>query len=85
MITISSVEAVHGLLLMIQRKVYVFPAVPVKVDVGLDGVVTLPPVPLMILHAPVPTDGVLAARVSVVSPQVADPVWSPLALAVVGF
>ena len=83
-ITTSSVEAVHGLLLILQRNVYVLPAVPVKVDVGLEEVVTVPPVPLIILHAPVPTVGVLAARVTVVSPQVAAPVWSEPAAAVVG-
>ena len=36
------------------------------------------------LHSPVPTVGVLPARVTEVNPQVADPVWSTLALAVVG-
>ncbi len=60
------------------------PAVPVKVDVGLEVVVTVPPVPLMILHSPVPTVGVLPARVTEVSPQVAAPVRSEPAAAVVG-
>ena len=44
----------------------------------------VPPVPLMILHAPVPTIGVLAASVTVVIPQVVEPVWSVPAAATVG-
>ena len=69
---------------MVHLKVYAAPAVPVKVDVGLVAVVIVPPVPLTMLHAPVPTVGTLPARVTEVSPQVADPVWSAPALAVVG-
>ncbi len=84
-ITTSSVEAVHGLLLIVQRKVYVEPAVPVNVDVALDAVVTLPPVPETILHAPVPTVGVFPAKVTLVKPHVAAPVWSGPAFAAVGF
>ena len=72
----SSVDGVQGLLLMVQRKVYELPAVPVKVDVGLEAVVTVPPVPLMILHTPIPTVGVLAASVTDVSSHVAIAVWS---------
>lgn len=53
---------------------------PVKPEVGLLGVVTVPPAPLMMLHAPVPELGVLAARVALV-PQT---VWSGPASAVVG-
>ena len=56
-----------------------------KVDVALVDVVIVPPVPLMMLHAPVPTVGVLPARVTMVDPQVEDPVWSAPAAAVVGF
>ena len=63
-ITTSSVEAGHGELEIVQRNVYVVPAVPLKVDVGLEGVVTMPPVPLIMLHDPVPTDGVFAASVT---------------------
>ena len=55
-----------------------------KVDVALEGVVTVPTVPLTMLHAPVPTVGVLPARVTDVNPQVAALVWSTPALAVVG-
>ena len=57
---------------------------PVKVLVGLPGVVIVPPVPETIDHEPVPIEGALAASVTVVSPQVAAPVWSGPALAVVG-
>ena len=57
---------------------------PVKVDVLLDGVVTDPPAPLIILHAPVPTVGALAANVTEVNPQVAEVVWSGPATELVG-
>lgn len=60
------------------------PAVPVKVDVGLEGAATAPPVPLTILQLPMPTLAVLAASVTVVDPQVVAPVWSGPALATVG-
>jgi len=69
-ITTSSVEAVQGALLIVQRSVYVVPATPVKPEVGLDGVVTVPPTPLMMLHAPVPVVGVLAAKVALVAHSV---------------
>jgi hypothetical protein len=69
---------------MVHLNVYVAPAVPVKVDVGLDVVVIVPPVPLTMLQVPVPTVGVLPANVTVVNPQVAELVWSAPALAVVG-
>ena len=58
---------------------------PVNVDVGLDGVFTVPPVPLTILHAPVPAVGAFAANVTCVKPHVVAPVWSVPAFAVVGF
>jgi hypothetical protein len=72
--TTSLVDAVQGLFDMVHLKVYVVPAMPVKVDVALAGVVTVPPVPDIILHAPVPTDGTLPASVTLVNPQVAAPV-----------
>ena len=56
------------------------PATPVNVDVGLEGVVTVPPAPLMMLHEPAPLLGALAANVAVV-PQT---VWSGPAFAAVG-
>jgi hypothetical protein len=56
----------------------------VKVEVRLEGVVIVPPVPETILHAPVPIVGAFAARVTDVSPQVAAPVWSGPAAAAVG-
>ncbi len=55
-----------------------------KVDVALEIFENDPPDPETVLHNPVPCDGVLAARVTVVSPQVADPIWSAPADAVVG-
>ena len=58
------------------------PAVPVKFEVGLEGVVTVPPAPLWILHAPVPFVGVFAAKVVLVTPH--RLVWSAPAAAVVG-
>ncbi len=56
-----------------------------KADVVLEGVVTLPPIPDWILQAPVPTDGLFPAKVTLVNPQVDDPVWSAPALEIVGF
>jgi hypothetical protein len=70
-ITTSSVDAVHGAFDIVHRNVYVFPATPVNVDVLLAGVVTVPPTPATMLHAPTPMAGALAARVTVVNPQVA--------------
>ena len=60
------------------------PAVPEKVDVGLVGVVIVPPVPETIIQLPVaagvpggpPPEGALPASVTVVDPQVAIPVMS---------
>jgi hypothetical protein len=70
----SSVDGVQGAFEIVHLNVYAVPATPVKVLVGLVGVVTVPPAPDVIVHAPVPTAGVLAARVTVVSPQVAEPI-----------
>jgi hypothetical protein len=69
----SSVDGVHGALVIVHLNVYAVPATPVKVLVGLVGVVTEPPIPDVIVHAPVPTAGALAARVTVVKPHVAAP------------
>ena len=73
-ITTSSVLDVHGLFAIVQRKVYVLPAVPENVLVAEDGVVTVPPVPLIIDQVPVPTDGAFPAKVTEVEPQVVAPV-----------
>jgi len=54
------------------------------VEVALDVLLIEPPVPLTILQLPVPDVGELAAKVTVVRPHVAIPVWSVPALAVVG-
>ena len=83
--TTSSVDAAHGAFDIVQRKVYDVPAVPVKVEVGLDGVPIVPPVPLIIVQLPVPIVGALPASVTDVCPHVAALVWSGPALAVVGF
>jgi hypothetical protein len=83
-ITTSSVDGVQGLFEIVHLNVYVEPAKPLKVEVALDGVVIVPPVPLTMLQAPVPTEGVLPARVTVVNPHVDEPVWSVPAAAVVG-
>ncbi len=64
---------VHGLLVMVQRNVYEFPATPVNVDIELAVLPKDPPVPLTIVHPPVPTEGELAASVTEVIPQVALP------------
>ena len=82
---ISTVEAVQGLLLMVHLNVYVEPAVPLNVEVGLDALPKEPPVPLMMLQDPVPTEGVFAASVTDVNPQVDEPFWSGPAFAVAGF
>jgi hypothetical protein len=78
------VDAVQGELLMVQRNTYVVPAVPINVLVGLDGSVMDPPDPLTMLHEPVPAVGVLPASVVLVTPHMADPVWSVPAFATVG-
>ena len=56
------------------------PATPVNVEVGLLGVAMLPPAPEMMLHAPVPEKGGLAARVV----EVPQTPWSGPALAKLG-
>ena len=52
--------------------------------VALVGVVMDPPDPLIMLQDPTPAVGVFAASVVLVSPHIADPVWSDPALATVG-
>jgi hypothetical protein len=65
---ISSDDALHGLLDIVHLNTYPTPAVPVNVEVGLVGVVILPPVPLTMVHNPVPTTGVFPARVTDMAP-----------------
>ena len=65
------VDAAQGLLEMVHLNVYVAPAVPLNVEVGLEGVLIVPPDPEIMLQAPVPTEGVLAASETDVKPQVA--------------
>ena len=79
-ITTSSVDGVHEPFLIVQRNVYVEPAVPLNVVVGFVVSANDPPDPLTTLHPPVPTEGVFPAKVTVVSPQVEAPVWSGPAL-----
>jgi hypothetical protein len=83
-ITTSSEEAVQGELVIVHLSVYVLPATPLNVEVALESVVIVPPVPDTIDHAPVPAVGVLPAKVTEVKPQVAVLVWSGPAFAVVG-
>ena len=73
-IVTSSEDEGQGKLLIVQRKTYVVPAVPVRLLVGLDGVVIVPPVPETILHSPVPIDGVFAAKEVDVNPHIEIPV-----------
>jgi predicted Abi (CAAX) family protease len=69
---------------MVHCNTYAVPAVPVKVDVGEVAFAKDPPAPLTIVQRPVPMTGVFAARVTVVSPQVAAPVWLAPATDTVG-
>ena len=80
----SSVEAVHGLLLIVHLNTYVVPPVPLNDEDELEALPKEPPAPLTTLQEPVPMEGVFAARVTDVDPQVDEPVWSAPAFAVVG-
>ena len=74
LISTSSVDEVQGAFVIVHLRVYVFPATPLKVEVGLEVFPKDPPVPLIILHVPVPTAGALAASVTDVNPQVDAPI-----------
>jgi hypothetical protein len=53
---------------IVHLKIYDPPAVPLNVEVGLVGVVIVPPVPLTMVHNPDPTVGELPARVADINP-----------------
>ena len=74
LISTSSIDETHGAFDIVHLKVYVFPATPLNVEVGLEAFANDPPAPLIMLHAPVPTIGVLAASVIVVNPHVEKPI-----------
>jgi hypothetical protein len=82
-ITISSDDEQRPLVI-VQRNVYDEPVDPVKVDVGFDGALITPPVPLTMVHSPVPTEGELPASVADIIPPDGVAFWSAPALAVVG-
>ena len=67
-------DAVQGLFEIVHLNVYVVPAVPVNVEVALVSVATVPPVPDIMLQAPVPIEGTFPASITVVDPHVAAPV-----------
>ena len=69
---------------MVHRNVYDAPAVPEKFGVALFASLILPPDPLIIVHVPVPIEGVFPERVTVVNPQVTELVISVPAFAGVG-
>ena len=79
MITTVSLDGGQLALLIIQTNVLAPTLRFVTPEVGSVGVVTLP-VPVRTVHAPVPTDGALAANVTVVE----QTVWSSPAFAAVG-
>lgn len=79
-IVTSSVDAVHGALLIVQRNTFAPTARPVTPELGEEGVVTVPE-PLINVQVPVPVVGVLPAKVAVVT---LHKVWSGPALDVVG-
>lgn len=67
LITTSLVEAAHDPLLMVHLRVVELPATkPVTVDVGEEGVVIVA-LPDTTLHVPVPTEGVLAFKLVVLT------------------
>ena len=78
-IVTSSAEAGHGLFVIVQRNTFGPTPNPVTVEFGEFGLVIVPD-PLTKLHVPVPTVGVLPARVAV-EPHTD---WSGPALDVVG-
>lgn len=79
----SAVLAVQGLLLMVQRNAVTVPEVCVNVAPGVVALgLKVPAPPPMMLHAPVPTLGVLPPKATVVPPV--QIVCAPPTVAVVG-
>ena len=75
LIVTSSVDAAHKPTAPnVHLNTYVFPAVPVKFDVGLAAFEKLPPIPETIDHEPDELAGKFAERATVVNPQVEAPV-----------
>ena len=70
----SSLLAIHTPLLMVHRKVYVTPAVPLNTVVALFAFTKLPPAPATTLHVPVPTTAALPANVALVPHIAVTPV-----------
>jgi hypothetical protein len=64
--TTVSLDGVQTPLLIVQRSLFVPAPIPVNPDVGEEGVVMVA-VPETRDHDPVPRDGVLAARVAVLT------------------
>ena len=62
-----AVLAVQVPLLIVQRSTYVPYASAVKVELPVVGKPNVPVPPLTILHAPVPTDGVLPSKEELVN------------------
>lgn len=62
----SSVVGAQGVLEMVQRRVYVVPATPVKLVDADEALLNDPPVPETTVHAPVPAVGVFAVMATVV-------------------
>jgi hypothetical protein len=84
-VTLTLLEEVgQAPLAVVHCKRYDDPATPVNDDVGLYTFPNAPPEPPVILHIPVPTDGVFPARLTVFIPQVEAPVIGEPAFAVVG-
>lgn len=77
----SSVEGAQGGLVIVQRNVLTPNPSPLTADVGEPGVVIVP-VPLTNVQVPVPTVGVLPAKVVLLA--VIQSVWSGPAVATVG-
>jgi hypothetical protein len=81
LIVTSSVLGVHEPLVTIHLTLYETPSEPTNCDVGLVGVIIAPPLPLNIVHIPLPMTGAVALRFVVIPTQIT---WSVPASAVEG-